>query len=460
MTRLIWTRIIPSLLLAALVPGCGEDQCDPAANTGCDDNQACEKVAGGDPQCVAAVVVVGRVFDLDSNSGVAGAKIVALDANGSAMSFVATSGADGTYALPIPTARTKAGVPAESFKITLRADAAGYVSFPEGIRPALPFDTATAVLKDGRYEIKAAVTDVGLLKLPADGPATGTISGTIDDNATHASALVVAEVNGVGYTAIAGRDGSYTIFNVPAGPATVQAYARGYNYAAKNVDVVAGKTHDIDLVVTKDATSTVSGAVNIVNGQLGEATSVILVVESTFKTAIARGEVPPGLRSPDPGEAPTIAGTFSLTGVPAGRYVALAAFENDNLVRDESSIGGTAIVHQEVLAGVDVAFPDSFKVTGSVDIVGPGATEVEPVSGVPTFTWLDDSSEDHYAITVFNSYGTVVWESTTLKGVTSLQYAGPALEPGMYYQFRVSSIKDPAEVISRTEDLKGVFVMQ
>jgi hypothetical protein len=30
----------------------------------------------------------------------------------------------------------------------------------------------------------------------------------------------------------------------------------------------------------------------------------------------------------------------------------------------------------------------------------------------------------------------------------------------MYYQFRVASIKDPSEVISRSEDLKGVFVVQ
>ena len=52
----------------------------------------------------------------------------------------------------------------------------------------------------------------------------------------------------------------------------------------------------------------------------------------------------------------------------------LAGFENDNLVRDESGIGGTAIVHQEVIAGQDVEIAEGFKVTGSVDIVGPGAT--------------------------------------------------------------------------------------
>jgi len=186
---------------------------------------------------------------------------------------------------------------------------------------------------------------------------------------------------------------------------------------------------------------------------------VIVVVESTFDAALARGETPPGLRAPDPGMVPTVNGSFSITGVPAGRYVVLAGFENDNLVRDESSIGGTAILHQEVVAGQNVDIADTFEVTGSVDIVGPGAMAPEMVTGTPTFTWLDDSSEDRYTVTVFDSYGTVVWEGGTPKSVVSLPYGGPALKPGMYYQLRVASIKDPAEVLSRSEDLTGVFFL-
>jgi hypothetical protein len=452
----MWTRLAAGLAL--LVVGCGgDDTCDAVANTGCDDNQACERVQGGEPTCVAAVVVAGRVFDLETNSGIGGARIVALDANGAAMSFVATSASDGTYTLAIPTTRTSAGAPAETFKITLRADANGYVTFPAGVRPALPFDTSAAVLTNERYEIKSALTDVGLLKLAAGGPTIGTIEGQVADNATNASVLVVAEVNGVGYTAIAGRNGQYTIFNVPAGTASVAAYARGHNYVGKSAEVSAGATVEVNLDVSDAKASTVSGSVSIVNRQLGEATSVILVVESTFKAAIARGEAPPGLRAPDPGTAPDVDGAFSIAGVPAGRYVVLAAFENDNLVRDESGGGGTDIVHQNVLAGQDVTIADGFKVTGSVDIVGPGAMGPETVTGAPTFTWLDDSSEDRYAITVFDSYGNVVWESGTPKSVVTLHYGGPSLKPGMYYQFRVQSIKDPSTVISRSEDLKGVF---
>ena len=453
----MWIRL--ASVLAILVSGCGDDTCDPVANTGCDDKQACEVVQGSEPTCVAAVVVVGRVFDLDTNAGISGARIVALDANGAAMSFVATSGSDGSYTLPIPTPRTSAGAPAETFEITLRADASGYVTFPAGIRPALPFNTSTAALKDGRYEIRSSLTDVGLLKTPAGGPATGTIKGHVADNSTDASVLVVADVNGVGHTAIAGRDGNYTIFNVPAGNASVLAYARGHNYVGKTADVATGATVEVNLDVSDAAASTLSGSVSIVNGQLGEGTSIILVVESTFNETLARGETPPGLRAPDPGTAPTVDGAFSIAGVPAGRYVILAGFENDNLVRDESGIGGTAILHQEVVAGQDVDIADGFKVTGSVDIVGPGAMGPEMVAGAPTFTWLDDSSEDRYAITVFDSYGTVVWEAGTPKSVVTLPYTGPALTSNVYYQFRVASIKDPSTVISRSEDLKGVFIL-
>ncbi len=452
----MWTRL--AAVLPMLVIGCGgDDTCDAVANTGCDDNQACEIVEGGAPTCVAAVVVTGRVFDLETKAGVGGARIVALDANGAAMSFVATSAPDGSYTLPIPIARTGDGAPAETFKLTLRADANGYLTFPAGVRPALPFDTSAAVMTDGRYEIKSALTDVGLLKLAAGGPAIGTIKGQVADNATNTSALVVADVSGVGYTAIAGRDGEYTIFNVPVGTANVAAFARGYNYMSKSAAVSAGATVDVNLDLSDAAASAVTGSVSIVNGQNGTATSVILVVESTFKANIARGEAPPGLRAPDPGTAPNVNGAFSITGVPAGRYVVLAAFENDYLVRDESGGGGTDIVHQEVLAGQNVTIGSGFKVTGSVDIVGPGAIGPEMVTGAPTFTWLDDSSEDRYAITVFDSYGVVVWEGGTPKSVTSLLYGGPALKSGMYYQFRVQSIKDPATVISRSEDLKGVF---
>ena len=52
------------------------------------------------------------------------------------------------------------------------------------------------------------------------------------------------------------------------------------------------------------------------------------LVESTFDATFARGDSPRGLRAQRAG-APSITGAFSIADVPDGRYVVLAAFEND-----------------------------------------------------------------------------------------------------------------------------------
>jgi hypothetical protein len=59
-----------------------------------------------------------------------------------------------------------------------------------------------------------------------------------------------------------------------------------------------------------------------------------------------------------------------------------------------------------------------------------------------------------------------VWEVLDVPGVSGSDaveepYDGPALMPGMYYQFRATSIRETPNMsspISRTEDLRGVFV--
>ncbi len=61
---------------------------------------------------------------------------------------------------------------------------------------------------------------------------------------------------------------------------------------------------------------------------------------------------------------------------------------------------------------------------------------------------------------MIDAFGTAIWEST-IPGVSgddpSLAYAGPALEPGMYYQSRVTSLANDGVPRARTEDLEGVF---
>jgi len=455
------------LAIPVLLIGCGGDgdkRCDPAAQSGCDDGERCEEVSGGEPVCLAPVELRGRVIDLGDARGVAGARVVAVDVNGAAASSVAISDSDGSYVLPVPALRNADHTPS-AFAVSLRADAAGYLSFPGTVRQALPVDIATATADGDGFVIQSALTDIGLFA-KANAPA-GSIRGKVAVPDDHAGVLVVGETGGMGFAAIAGRDGDYQIFNVPAGHYKVTAYAVGHVYTAAEVDVAATAVVR-DLSLDAAAPGSLTGQVSIVDGGGASTTSVVAFVESTFDPVTGRGIAPPGLRSPRTGP-PSVTGSFAIDGVPPGRYVVVAAFENDGLVRDpDHCIAGTADVHVEVAAGQPAAAPSVFKLTGALAMSSPGALMADAVTGAPTFRWADDSSEDHYLVEVFDAFGQRTWMST-IPGVSgsdpSLVYAGPPLQAGMYYQWRVTSLKanthGGAECeLSRSEDLRGVFVMQ
>src|SRR5687767_11118046 len=162
-----------SILVAC---GGGDDTCDPIEQSGCDSGQACEQVLGGEPACFAPIEVRGHVLDLASERGLGGARVVAVDVNGAAVSSVAVSGSDGTYALPVPAQRSADGAPA-AFPVSLRADRAGYQGFPGTVRQALPLDIATAVRDGESYVLASALTEIGLLSAP--GAAPGAIRGKV-----------------------------------------------------------------------------------------------------------------------------------------------------------------------------------------------------------------------------------------------------------------------------------------
>jgi hypothetical protein len=431
-----------------------------AAQTGCAAGLACEEVQGKDPGCFAPLTLKGRVFDSVSadDKGIADARVVARDANDAAVSTVAITAADGTYALVVPAPRDADGKPLKQ-QYTLRADAAGYDTFPKAPRIAIPIDLATAT--GSPPAIQSAATDIGLIPLP-NVAGLGSISGKIVGNVTSAGgdpllpggALIVAG----SATAIADRTGSFVVFNVPAGDVEVRGYAQGLQIAPESASVAAGKeTPNVELELTGEATATVSGKVQLVNPGAGTATSVILVLEDTFQANAARGEAPRGLR------AGNVTGAWSIAGVPDGKYVVLAAFENDDLVRDpDTSIGGTQIVHIAINGGASQELAESFKVTGALAVQSPGATTLDEVSGTPEFVWEDDSNEDRYHVQVFDALGQLTWEDASVPGVSGAttvkrSYAGPPLEAGMIYQFRATSLKKGVPQ-SSTEDLKGVFL--
>jgi hypothetical protein len=443
-------------VLLVLASGCssGGDACDAVAQTGCDEGLVCEAVLGGEPGCFAPVVLRGTVFDRATDNGVEGATVVALDANRTPASTVAVTDASGNYQIQVTRQRD----------VTLRADAARFQTFPGGIRQALPIDMSETVEEDGLLVVQTAATDIGLIALPS-GAGTNQIFGNVEIPSSVTGVLVVAETSGQtaqGFTAIADRDGVYRIFNLPDDDFTVAGYSQGLNYIAQETSVSGGEEVRVDLALSGDPPGTVTGSTQIVNPGAGKGTSYILVVESTFDEVLARGETPPGLRAPE-GTGLVDSGSWRIEGVPVGRYKVLGAFENDRLVRDpDFGQGNTEIVPIAVIAGQSVEAP-SFKITGSLDVLSPGAEGAEEVTGTPVFSWVDDSGEERYHIEVFDTFGELIWSDANLPKSTGsnpeVPYGGPPLTPGMYYQFRVTSFDGNDRPLSRTEDLKGVFFL-
>ncbi len=377
------------------VTGCsssGSDACDPIAQTGCDEGLVCEEVVDGSTACFAPVVLRGKVFDRADDSAIEGATVVALDANSSPASTVGLTDASGNYEMQVARQRDADGNPLGG-DVTLRADAAGFQTFPGGIRQALPIDVSSPVEENGVLVVQTTATDIGLIALPS-GAGTNQIFGNVEVPDDSTGVLVVAETAGQspqGFTAIAARDGASRIFNLPDGSFSVLGYAQGVNYGDQSASVSGGQEAQVDLTISADAPGTVTGSVQIVNPGAGEGTSYILVVESTFNEALARGETPPGLRAPE-GTDLVGSGSWMIEGVPVGSYKVLGAFENDRLVRDpDFGQGNTEIVRVDVVAGQSVEAP-SFKITGSLDVISPGADGAEEVDGTPVFSWVDDNS--------------------------------------------------------------------
>ena len=441
-------------------PSCPPSDPDAAA---CPDGLACEPTSGdGGHACAIPVEIRGQVVDALDLTGIEGAHVVAFSTFGAPVSDVGISDSAGRYALTVSVPRDDHGEPVAPFEWTMGATANEYQSFPGGIRPAIPVSIVNVEFDGSGTDpgiIENATTTVALLPLPADEGGVR-VSG-VAVGAEGAGALVVAEGATPVRSAVADAAGAFTLFNVPAGQATIRAYRAGLSIEPRALSIGDVDVSDVQLSEGGSGVATVDGSVNIVSAPGGSLTSVVLVPASVFNEPLERGPVPFGLRAPDPGIAPNVSGGWTIAAVPEGTYKVLAAFENDALVRDpDESIAGTQIVEIDV-AGSDLSVGESFKVTEALEVVFPGADGPELVSEPPTLTWADDSSEDGYEVVVYDALGNLVWERTDIPNVTGnndveVPYEGPALIPGMIYQFRGTSVKDGTR-ISRTEDLRGVF---
>jgi hypothetical protein len=464
MKKIFWELVLMIAVLSAIA--CSDDkkntdECN-LDDPDCPAGEFCQAIQDAGPQCLEPIMIKGMVIDAVDESPVAGALVQALDPNKSSIGTSDETDVSGTYSLMVPAAWDVEGNPMEG-SYTLSVQAAEYQPFPSAIRPALPLDAASAINDGNGWVLENPITTVSLLPLPGDTSNLGAISGIITaDNC--AGVLVVAEASAdSGFIGYSNSNCAYTIFNVAAGSYTVTGYAKGLQLQSVETTVEENETKiGVDIGVSDNPLSTVSGTVQIVNAPGDSVTSVVLAIESTFVESFAIGQVPPGLRV---GE---VIGAFTFEDVPDGHYVVLAAFENDNLVRDpDESIGGTQIVHIEVPdpdMGNTITISEGFKVTEALAVVSPGKDAPEQVtSPTPTFIWADDSSEKAYEIIVRDAFGEEIWrveiDGVSGSDVVEHTYAGPDLETGMYYQFKATSKNGDGDSLSTTEDLRGVFYL-
>ncbi len=451
-----------------VVTGCGDDgekECLVGTGEGCGEGLVCAAVQGEEkPACFGPLLLAGTVFDGLTKEPVDEAAIVVVDANGTPLTSVVRSGEDGGWSVAIASERKADGTPL-SRSVTLRVSAAGYEPFPTPPRVSIPVDLAAAEEVAGPvFRLENAALDVHLTPLPESGTDLFTLSGRVDAEAAGGILMVAVQDGAAVSRGFTDAGGFFLLFNVPAGTTEVTGFRQFLIVPSLTVEV--GDPPPSELLLTADSCTcaTVSGSVSMVNAPGDAVTSVILAPEAAFDESSRRGEAPPGFRAAE------VTGAFAIDGIPPGKYVVLAAFENDGLVLDpDLSIAGTDIVHLAVAADqAAVEIGEPFKVTEALAVVRPGSDGPEEIDAAPVeLEWADDSSEKGYVVRVYDSYGNLLHEDEEVPLVTGSETVSytwtpaAALEDGMYYQFRAWSWKEDKKegrvYISSTEDLLGVF---
>lgn len=483
----IRSPLLPIFLLFAIAVGCSSNNsggCNPADASSCPSGQVCEQVSGRGTVCAAPLQLSGKVFDLaNPTPGISGARVVALDASWAALAPAATTGTGGQYTIAIPATRNPDGSPTGS--VTLRADAAGYQTFPSGLRQAIPVALSTATLTSGKYQV-ATATNIGLMALPAGNYAA--VHGTVTASPAKGGALVVAvpTAGGASVSGFAGQGGAYYVYNLPVAASgttdwTVRPYAKGANYVssvAQPVALASGDDKPVDFTIGSTVPYTLTGGLLFTgqNKPASAVTSVILAVKSTYDPLLHRGEAPPGLR-----DGYATGSGFTISGVPDGDYMVLAAFENDGWVQDTGQ--GSTGYYEVVISGgaLTAVFLDgalqsnqsiAFKVTGAVSLATPFTGTYDSVpwpasSSTPTFDWVAYPSTDHYDIQVIDQLGNVACQKTGILTTDPTSFTWNATDcygaanaaPGTWYQFIVKAYQTGGALASRNEDLKGVFYL-
>lgn len=391
----------------------------------------------------------GTITDGKTNLALANARVYIFNANTNApIGASLVTGADGKFTVNL--------VPGSYYAKVFRQ---GYENIPVKDVSAVPFAISLSTTKTNNYQMTASLLTN-----------TGFISGKITTGSTAMSNVLVVASNGTeAYSTVSDGDGTFIIFNVPAGTYNIMGWIGGYNSDTTTVTVVVGTE------AKSPAVSMISGANGSVTGSVSFLASSAIPVDVSLTNPITKESIP-GL------SATTVSNNYTITNVPNGLYLARATFVNDGIVMDPDWIikNGEPIV---TISGVPAT--RDFSLTGGVALVSPTNAQIstKPVAVdtlTPVFTWTPYSSTSDYVIEVLNSNGQVIWggfsNNKTVKNITipssqtSIAYnsdgkATELLKIGGTYQWRIYASKNstkatpPWNLISVSEDQQGLFTV-
>ena len=394
----------------------------------------------------------GTVTDNSNNQAISNVRIIVYDANTNAPTGNAIlSGSDGTYQIQLS--------PGTYY---LNLSKQGYNGIPAaGITPvSITVELGKETINN--FQLQTSSVTNG-----------GSISGKVTSGGNAlAGALVIAGNGTNGYSSVTGTDGTYSIYNVPAGTYQVQGFLSNYNSTTLSASVTAStESTGNDITMTSGATGSVAGAVTFLATNNGE-------VDVTLTNVLTKQTIP-GLVTK------TVGGVYSIAKVPNGTYIIRASYSNDNYVVDPDWIlkNGEPTV---TISGNTVT--QNFSVTGAVRLVSPtnDSTTTKPIEvtgSTPTFTWVAYSSTSDYVIEVSDINGNIIWGGFTKNGATitknisipksqlSIVFnsdgkATSTLKSQNTYRWRIYSSKDDVssstgwKLISVSEEQRGLFIIK
>ena len=396
------------------------------------------------------------VVDGDSTAGLSNARVIVIDGATGESIDVLTTDATGRVSKIYNTGA-----------LQLRVSKQDYVPSPPPGIPPLP------------VQILAKQTTSITVSLHALAAAErGMISGHVTDSQGQPadSALIVATVSdGTQLSTIAGPNGGYVLYNVPAGPATLTTFLGGFNFdPAGPVTVTTDANTDQDIMAVGTASGEISGHVSFtaVSGA---------IIDVTLLHPGTRDALPKLQTFTDAG------GDYHMTGVPNGEFEIIASLENDGYVLDPDESVTQGIPMVVISEAAPVITGEQFKVTGSIQLTNPPSNTdgiIPELGDVPLFSWVKASSyasADFYAVEVVDESGEAVWGGFDAAmnfmplvmvpqgNNPSISYNSDGtailalLEPGRHYQLRVyaavfdATVPKGYRLLSATETLDGIF---